>query len=89
MTFYGFFILIGVFIAIMLVYRRAGAWIKSLKPKTVKRVNWLGFIVGVIAGVAWFIFKDMTFMIITMAGVVVYFLFYDYDAPPGNERSNP
>ncbi|CAG1066880.1 hypothetical protein BAC1_02519 [uncultured bacterium] len=79
MSFYGFFILVGVVIAMILLYKHADRWIKKMDPKTVKTVNWIGFIAGVVGGVLWYLFAQGIFMIITLAGIVVYFLFYGYD----------
>ena len=79
MSFYGFFIVVGVVIAMILLYKHADRWIKKMDPKTVKTVNWIGFIAGVVGGVLWYLFAQGIFMIITLAGIVVYFLFYGYD----------
>jgi prolipoprotein diacylglyceryltransferase len=79
MSFYGFFIIVGVVIAMILLYKHADRWIKKMDPKTVKTVNWIGFIAGVVGGVLWYLFAQGIFMIITLAGIVVYFLFYGYD----------
>ncbi|TAN62451.1 hypothetical protein EPN18_04740 [bacterium] len=79
MSVLGLFIILGVFIALIIVYRNAGRFIKKLPPKTVKTVNWIAFTEAALSGVAWFIFNDVIFMFLCFAGVVVYFLFYDYD----------
>lgn len=79
-----FLILIGVFIAIMLVFRYAGRFIKTLQPKTVKIINWAGFAVAALGGVAWYLFANGIYMIATLLGVIVYFLFYSYDTEEKN-----
>lgn len=79
MSFSGFFVVIGVVIAMVLLYKNADKWIKKMDPKTVKAVNWIGFIIGVVGGVLWYLFAYGIFMIITLIGIVLYFLFYGYD----------
>jgi prolipoprotein diacylglyceryltransferase len=86
MSFSGFFVVIGVVIAMILLYKNADKWIKKLDPKTVKTVNWIGFISGVVGGVLWYLFAYGIFMIITLIGIVLYFLFYGYDTM--EEESN-
>jgi multisubunit Na+/H+ antiporter MnhB subunit len=86
MSFSGFFVVIGVVIAMILLYKNADKWIKKLDPKTVKTVNWIGFILGVVGGVLWYLFAYGIFMIITLIGIVLYFLFYGYDTM--EEESN-
>lgn len=79
MSFSGFLVVIGVVIAMVLLYKNADKWIKKMDPKTVKTVNWIGFIIGVVGGVLWYLFAYGIFMIITLIGIVLYFLFYGYD----------
>ena len=79
MTLTGFFIIIGVFIALMFIYKRADKAIKKMDPKSVKKFNWVGFVIGIIGGVAWYLFHNGIYMIVTLLGVVIYFLFYGYD----------
>lgn len=88
MSVFGLFILVGVFIALMLVYRASGRWIKQLPASTAKTVHRIAFAVAGLSGVAWFIFNDVIFMFICFAGVVVYFLFYDYDKTEDAENKN-
>ncbi|MBI5642056.1 MAG: hypothetical protein HY954_01125 [Deltaproteobacteria bacterium] len=85
MTFTGFLIIIGVFIALMFVYRRADKLIKNMSPGTVKKVNWAGFIIGILGGVAWYLFHEGIYMLVTLIGIVIYFLFYGYDKMESNE----
>lgn len=80
-----FLIIIGVFISLLFLYRSAGKWIKKMDPKKVKLINWTGFSVAALSGIAWYIFHDPAFMFITLAGVVAYFLFYDYNREEGTE----
>lgn len=81
MTFIEFFILIGIFIGLLFLYKYAGRFVKQLSPKAVKTVNWTAFAVAVLSGIAWLAFNDSIFMLFTLAGVIVYFLFYNYEAP--------
>lgn len=74
-----FFYLIGVFIALMFAFRYADRWIKSLPRSTAKVVNWIGFAVAAVGGVAWYATDGGIYMLITVAGVIIYFLFYHYD----------
>lgn len=87
MSFSGFFVVIGVVIAMILLYKNADKWIKKMDPKTVKTVNWIGFILGVIGGVLWYLFAYGIFMIITLIGIVLYFLFYGYDTMEDEDKN--
>ncbi|MBI1910590.1 MAG: hypothetical protein HYS21_01160 [Deltaproteobacteria bacterium] len=80
MTFLEFFIMIGIFIALMILFKRADKWVKKLQPKTVKTINWIGFIVGLAGGVLWYAYDHNLFMFMTLIGIVTYFLFYSYDS---------
>ncbi len=75
----GFFVMAGVFIALMLVYKYAEKWIKKIPRKAAKTINWTGFTVATFAGIAWYLTNDDTFMFITLGGVITYFLFFSYD----------
>lgn len=88
MTIPGFLAVAGVVLALMLVYKYADRYIKKMDPKTVKTVNWIGFVVGVAGGVLWYAFAQGIFMIITLAGVVIYFLFYGYDRTEEEDGAN-
>ena len=79
MSFSGFLIVIGIVAVMVLLYKHADRWIRKMDPKTVKTVNWTGFIIGIAGGVLWYLFAYGVFMIITLVGVVLYFLFYGYD----------
>lgn len=79
MSFMDFFVVVGVFILMMVGYRIADRYVKRLKPKTVKTVNWIGFTVGMIGGILWYLFANQVYMFITVIGIIVYFLFYGYD----------
>lgn len=79
MSFNEFAILIVIFIFIMLLFRVGDKWVKRLKRKTVKTVNWIGFIIGLGGGVLWYYYDNNVYMFITLIGVVTYFLFYGYD----------
>ena len=79
MSFMEFFIVVGVFILMMVGYRIADRYVNRLSPKTVKTVNWIGFIIGMIGGILWYLFANQVYMFITVIGIVVYFLFYGYD----------
>ncbi len=79
MTIPEFMILVGIFILIMVFYRRADRWIKGLEPDTIKTVNWAGFIMAVIGGTLWYFYNHNAFMFLTLTGIVIYFLFYNYD----------
>lgn len=83
MTFNEFFITIGIFILIMAVYRFSDRFVKTLKPQTVRIMNWVGFALGVIGGIAWYFLNDGLFMFISLFGIVIYFLFYGYDRDEG------
>lgn len=74
-----FFILIGAFIVLMFVYRVADKKIKTLSPKTVKTVNWIGFGMALAGGILWYLFHTWVYMPVTVLGVIIYFLFYGYD----------
>lgn len=74
-----FIILAGVFIALMFVYKITGRLIKNMEPKTMKIINWSAFVLALLSGIAWYLLDDGIFMILMVLGVVVYFLFYDYD----------
>lgn len=87
MSFSGFAWVVGIVIGMILLYKYADRWIKRLDPKTVKTVNWVGFVVGVVGGILWYLFAQGIFMIITLIGIVMYFLFYGYDKME-EERSN-
>jgi len=76
-----FFILIGIFMLFMAIYRFAGKAIKKFSAKTLKLINQTAFTTAFLSGLAWYAFSDEIFMLITVAAVVVYFLFYDYDKP--------
>ncbi len=90
MSITGFLVTVGVVIALILVYKFADLWVKKMDPRTVKVVNWIGFIVGVAGGVLWYATSNGVFMFITLAGVLVYFLFYGYDSMEEKEkRGNP
>jgi len=91
MSLAGFAFVVGVVIAIILLYKYADRWIKRLDPKTVKTVNWVGFVLGVAGGILWYLFAQGIFMIITLAGIVLYFLFYGYDRmeEERNKQDNP
>lgn len=79
MSFSSFFVVVGIVIAMMLLYKYADRWIKKMDPKTVKTINWVGFIMGVAGGVLWYSLAQGIFMIITLIGILLYFLFYGYD----------
>lgn len=79
MSFSSFFVVVGIVIAMMLLYKHADRWIKKMDPKTVKTINWVGFIMGVVGGVLWYSFAQGIFMIIALIGILLYFLFYGYD----------
>ncbi|OGP17588.1 MAG: hypothetical protein A2054_02360 [Deltaproteobacteria bacterium GWA2_55_10] len=79
MSFASFALVVGVVIALILLYKYADRWIKRLDPKTVKTVNWVGFVLGVVGGILWYLFAQGIFMIITLVGILLYFLFYGYD----------
>ncbi|MBI5562365.1 MAG: hypothetical protein HY894_05885 [Deltaproteobacteria bacterium] len=74
-----FFYVVGAFIVIMLIFKFADKWIKSLPPATAKTINWIGLGIAAAGGLAWYAFGSGVYMIITVAGVVIYFLFYHYD----------
>ena len=85
MSITGFFILVVIFIAIMLLYKNADRYVKRLKPKTVKTVNWIGFVAAIIGGILWYASNNEIFMLMTLAGVVTYFIFYNYDKTEDKE----
>ena len=91
MSLAGFAFVVGVVIAIILLYKYADRWIRRLDPKTVKTVNWVGFVLGVAGGILWYLFAQGIFMIITLVGIVLYFLFYGYDRmeEERNKQDNP
>lgn len=79
MSITGLLIMVGVFIALMFVYRNADRFIKKMDPKTVKTINWAGFAIGVAGGIAWYLLHGAVYMFITLFGIVLYFIFYGYD----------
>ena len=79
MTIQGFIILAIIFIAILFAYSYADRIIKRLPAQTVKNINWVGFILAVAGGILWYFYKKPLFMFITLLGVIIYFLFYNYD----------
>lgn len=87
MSFTDFFILIGIFIAMMVLYKRADKWVQKLAPETVKKINWIGFAMGIAGGILWYAFAHSAFMVLTLAGVVIYFLFYGYDKMEEDQQS--
>ncbi len=74
-----FSLVIGLFILMMVGYRVADRYVKRLDPRTVKTVNWIGFVIGIVGGILWYAFSNQIYMFITVIGVVTYFLFYGYD----------
>lgn len=78
-SFVDFFLVIGILILMMVGYRIADRYVKRLAPRTVKTVNWIGFVMGVVGGILWYAFSNQVYMFITIIGTVTYFLFYDYD----------
>jgi hypothetical protein len=79
MSFMDFFVVVGIFILMMVGYRIADRYVKRLQPKTVKTVNWIGFTIGMIGGILWYLFANQVYMFVTILGVIIYFLFYGYD----------
>jgi uncharacterized membrane protein len=79
MSMLDFSLVIALFILMMVGYRVADRYVKRLAPKTVKTVNWIGFIIGIVGGILWYAFGNQVYMFITVIGTVTYFLFYDYD----------
>ena len=73
------FYLLIIFIVFMLGYRYADRWVKTLPVKTVKIVNWIGFMIGIIGGLLWYSTQGGAFMFLCLIGIVIYFLFYGYD----------
>lgn len=80
-----FVFLIGVLIAMVFVYRLADRRIKKMNPETIRKVNKAGFAIGVAGGIGWYLLHYSVFMLITVAGVIIYFLFYGYDREESNE----
>lgn len=78
-SFTDFFIMVGIFIFLMILFKRSDSFVKRLKPSTVKTLNWIGFILGAVAGVAWYLTSNNIFMLLTFLGIILYFLFYGYD----------
>ncbi len=75
----GFFVVVGLFILLMLVFKYSDRWIKKMSRETAKLINWAGFTVAVFSGIAWYLLGDDIFMFITFAGIITYFVFYGYD----------
>ncbi len=86
MTIPEFLILAGIFVIIMIFYRRADRWIKTLAPDRVRSINWVGFIMAVAGGTLWYFYKHNAFMFITLTGIIIYFLFYNYESPDREEK---
>ncbi len=84
-----FFIIIGIFIALMFVYKFADRYVKRLTPKTIKTINRAGFSAAVVGGIVWYASPSGIITIaaqdITVIGVIIYFIFYDYDKPEESE----
>lgn len=74
-----FFVMAGVFMALMFVYKYADKWIKKIPRRTAKIINWAGFSVATFGGIAWYLFNEDIFMFITLAGIITYFLFFGYE----------
>ena len=83
MSFASFALVVGVVIALILLYKYADRWIKRLDPKTVKTVNWIGFGIALAGGILWYLAKHTAFMYVTFIGVTIYFLFIRYDSGEG------
>ncbi len=79
MSMESFFLVAVIFIAFMLIYRYLDRWVSQLPAETVKTINRVGFWFALLSGILWYILKDPIYMFLTLAGVVVYFLFYNYD----------
>ncbi|MEE9614216.1 MAG: hypothetical protein V3W31_04585 [Thermodesulfobacteriota bacterium] len=80
------FVLVGIFVALMFFYKYAGRWVKTLPADTVKKINWLGFGLALAGGTTWYFVKEPAIMLVTLVGVAIYFLFYDYDNMEEKER---
>ncbi|MBI5492723.1 MAG: hypothetical protein HY893_07305 [Deltaproteobacteria bacterium] len=85
MNLMSFVFLIGLLLAMVFLYRFADRWIKKMDPGTVKKANKAGFIIGVAGGIGWYLLHYSVFMLITVAGVIIYFLFYGYDREESSE----
>ena len=85
MSMESFFLVAAIFIVFMLIYRYLDRWVNRLPKDTVKTVNRVGFWFALLSGILWYILKDPIYMFLTLAGVVVYFLFYNYDKEEGKD----
>ena len=84
-----FFYVIVVFIVIMFVYKYADKMIKTLPNKTVRIVNWVGFVISLVGGTLWYLTNSANYMFLSLFGIVIYFLFYSYDKPEkGDENAD-
>lgn len=79
MSFREFFILIGIVIGLMIVYKYADRYIKKLDRKLVKIINWIGFTLVVIGVAGNYIFHIGIMTLVSFVGIVIFFLFYNYD----------
>ncbi len=77
----------GVFIVFMFVYKYADGWIRKLPRRAAKVINWVGFAVAAIGGIAWYFSNYDVFMFVTLGGIITYFLFYGYDKKEEKEDS--
>lgn len=75
---YEVWILAGVFIIMFLFYRYTDKYVKRLPVKTVKRLNSISFAIAIVAGVAWYLYHNTIAMIVTLAAMLFFFVFYDY-----------
>ncbi len=85
----GFFVMAGVFAALMFIYKFSDRWIKKVPRKTARTINWAGSTVAVFGGIAWYLFNDDIFMFITLGGVIIYFLFFSPERHAEKEETRP
>ncbi len=73
----------GVVLALIIAFIWGKTLIKGISADTAKKFNWFGFVLAIFGGSAWYVVKHPAFMFVTLFGVIIYFLFYDFDKKPG------
>ncbi|MBI5233506.1 MAG: hypothetical protein HY880_04055 [Deltaproteobacteria bacterium] len=79
MTIMSFAFMAVVVISLWAGFRYSDRFIRTLSRQTVKMINWAGFTIAVLGGILWYGFKLPSFMLVTLLGIIVYFMFYGYD----------
>ena len=86
---YEVWILCGVFLGAFLVYTYTDKFIKRLPLKTVKKLNSICFTIAIVAGVAWYLYRHVVAMAITLVALAFFFVFYDYKRVDDENKEKP